>query len=255
MTKLPDSFLRLPIAHRGLHDVADGRPENSRAACRAGIAAGYGLELDLQLSRDGRAMVFHDYDLKRLTGQTGSVRAQDADALGRVGLIGNNEGIPTLAEILDLVAGRVPLLIELKDQNGQMGDTDGALERAVANDVVGYDGPAALMSFNPNMVRRLAGLGTGRPLGLVTYAYDDTDADGLDPNQRDHLRAIADYDDIECSFISHHANDLSYARVAELKAQGAAILTWTIRSAKAETEARKIADNVTFEGYMADIPA
>ena len=135
---LPDGFLTRPLAHRALHDVAAGRPENSRAAIEAAIAAGYGIEVDLQLSRDGQAMTFHDYSLPRLTGQAGQVSALDAEALGQIGLIGNGEGIPTFAETLRLVAGRVPLLVELKDQHWKMGQTDGRLERAVAADLEGY---------------------------------------------------------------------------------------------------------------------
>ncbi len=129
MTSLPQAFLNLPIAHRALHDVADGRPENSRAAIRAAISAGYAIEMDLQLSRDGRAMVFHDYDLGRLTGQSGAVCQRDAADLAAIPLRGGDEGIPSFAEVLDLVAGRVPLLVELKDQHGAMGETDGKLER------------------------------------------------------------------------------------------------------------------------------
>ena len=119
---LPPAFLRLPIAHRALHDRAQGRPENSRAAIRAAIAAGYGIEIDLQASADGVAMVFHDDDLGRLTGATGPVRARTAAELGAIRLTDAEDGIPTLAEVLEIVAGRVPLLIEIKDQSGEMGD-------------------------------------------------------------------------------------------------------------------------------------
>ena len=132
MTSLHPDFCRLPLAHRGLHDVKDGRPENSRASIRAAIAAGYGIEIDLQLSSDGCAMVFHDYDLARLTGQKGAIRQRAAQDLEQIALLGGTEGVPGFAEVLDLVAGQVPLLVELKDQHGQMGPTDGRLEGAVA---------------------------------------------------------------------------------------------------------------------------
>ncbi|VAW04947.1 Glycerophosphoryl diester phosphodiesterase, partial [hydrothermal vent metagenome] len=108
MTKLPNDFKRIPFAHRGLHDVKHGRPENSRASIRAAIAAGYGIEMDLQLSRDGRAMVFHDYDLRRLTAEQGAIQLRDSADLHETPLIGGEEGIPTFAEVLELVAGRVP---------------------------------------------------------------------------------------------------------------------------------------------------
>lgn len=255
MSQLPEDFLRLPIAHRALHDVADGRPENSRAAIRAAIEAGYGVEIDLQLSRDGRAMVFHDYDIGRLTGQKGPIRQKAAAELMQIGLLGGDEGVPSFAEVLDLVGGRAPLLVELKDQHGQMGVTDDALEQATAADLEGYEGPLALMSFNPNMVGRMAELAPAWPRGIVTCGYEAGDWPLLKQATRDHLREIPDYEAAGCSFISHHAPDLGRDRVAELKAGGAGVLCWTIRSPEAEAEAREVAQNITFEGYRAAIPA
>ncbi len=256
MTQLGEAFLRLPMAHRALHDVARGRPENSRAAIRAAIAGGYGIEIDLQLSRDGVAMVFHDYDLHRLTGIRGAIRQRDAAELGRIPLTGGDEGIPTLVEVLDLVAGRAPMLIELKDQHGRMGETDGTLERAVADDLRGYAGDVALMSFNPHPVIRLAQLCPDVPRGIVTSAYDPQDPGWgmLGAQTRDRLRAIPDYDAAGAVFISHELADLDRPRVAELKAQGAVIFCWTVRSPAEEARARAVADNITFEGYLAAHP-
>ena len=111
---LSPDFLRLPVAHRGYHDRAAGRPENSLAAARAAIAAGYAIECDLQPSADGVPMVFHDYDLRRLTGVAGRIGGFTAAELAAMPLLGGDEGIPTLAELLALVAGRVPLLIEIR---------------------------------------------------------------------------------------------------------------------------------------------
>ena len=255
MTELHAEFRRIPIAHRALHDVADGRPENSRAAVRAALAAGYGIEIDLQLSRDGRAMVFHDYDLTRLTGVNGAIQQRDAAELSKIALLGGDEGIPTLAEVLKLVAGRVPMLIELKDQHGQMGVTDGRLERAVAAEMQGYGGPVGLMSFNPNSVVELASLVPDTPRGIVTEHFPAEDWVLLKAETREHLRNIPDYDRASACFISHSVKDLQNPRVAELKAQGAAVLCWTVRSETQETEARKVADNITFERYLAKLPS
>ena len=155
---LPAAFLAAPIAHRALHDVAAGRPENSRAAVRAAVVAGYGIEIDLQLSRDGVAMVFHDETLERLTPRQGWLRDLTAADLSTTPLTGGNEGIPTFAEILTLVAGRVPLLVELKDQTLRMDDTDGRLEAATAAALQGYGGPVAIMSFNPHCLAHLGDL-------------------------------------------------------------------------------------------------
>lgn len=252
---LPPAFLSHPIAHRAFHDRAAGRPENSRAAVRAAIAQGYGIEIDLQLSRDGVAMVFHDYDLARLTPATGPLATRTASDLGQIPLTGGDEGIPTLAEVLALVAGRVPLLIEIKDQDGQMGPAIGALEAATAAALDGYGGPVALMSFNPHSVARMAALCPGLPRGLTTSAYDPEDWAPLPTAVCDRLREIPDYDRAGASFISHEWRDLARPRVADLKAAGATILCWTIRSPDDERTARRIADNVTFEGYPAIRPA
>ncbi|MEO0372508.1 MAG: glycerophosphodiester phosphodiesterase family protein [Pseudomonadota bacterium] len=254
MTALPEVFLTRPIAHRAFHDVATGRPENSRAAIEAAIDAGYGIEMDLQLSRDNQAMVFHDYELDRLTGETGQVRARDASDLGKIALTGGEEGVPTFVEVLDLVAGRVPLLIELKDQHGQMGVTDGAMERAVAEALSLYKGPAAVMSFNPNMVAALAQLLPNHPRGLVTSGFEAQHWPELTDAIRDHLRDIPDYHRAGCSFISHHASDLARPRVQSLRADGAPVLCWTIRNEAQEHDARVLSDNITFEGYAATIP-
>ena len=102
---LPKAFLRLPIAHRALHDRAAGRPENSRAAVRAAVEAGYGIEIDIQPSADMVPMVFHDYDLRRLTGRAGRTRGLTAAELGRLPLLDSDEGIPTLAEALEWTRG------------------------------------------------------------------------------------------------------------------------------------------------------
>ena len=248
---LPSAFLDRPIAHRALHDVANGRPENSRAAIEAAIAQGYGIEIDLQLTADNQPMVFHDYGLKRLTAAEGPVRQRTAAELSAISLTGGDEGIPSFAEVLDLVAGRAPLLIELKDQDGAMGPRVGPLEQAAATALAGYGGPAAVMSFNPHSVAAFASHGTGLPLGLTTCAYLQEGWPLLPAATRKYLRPIPDFDRVGASFISHDARDLTSPRVAELKASGVPVLCWTIRSAEDEIRARTVADNVTFEGYAA----
>lgn len=255
MPALPPIFVGAPLAHRALHDVEQGRPENSRAAIRAAVKAGYGVEIDLQISADGQAMVFHDYMLNRLADDIGPVRAKTEAELRRIGLTGGSEGIPTLSEVLDLVAGRAALLIEIKDQDGAMGPNVGKLEEAAARALEGYDGPVALMSFNPHATAAVADMAPSVPRGLVTSAYRPKDWPLLPAQVRDHLRAIPDFDRVQASFISHEVDDLSRPRVTELKAARVPVLCWTVKSAEQETEARKVADNITFEGYRAIHPA
>lgn len=248
---LDPAFLTRPLAHRALHDKTLGRPENSAAAVRAAVAAGYGIEIDVQPSADGVAMVFHDEELDRLTGVTGPVNARTAADLSAIPLRHGDEGIPTLAQILESVGGRVPLLIEIKDQDGQMGPLETPLEQAVARDLAGYSGPVAVMSFNPHSVARMAALCPDIPRGLTTSAWDPAVWAPVAPDVCARLRDIPDYDRVGACFISHEAADLGRDRVAALKAAGATVLCWTIRSASAEATARKVADNITFEGYPA----
>ena len=247
---LPPEFLSRPIAHRGYHDLAARRPENALAAVDAAVDAGYGIEIDLQPSADGVAMVFHDDDLGRLTDAAGRIDWRTADELSALRLHGTDQRIPRLTEVLERVAGRVPLLIEIKDQDGAMGPAVGTLEEAALRDLDGYDGPLALMSFNPHSVSALGRLAPHLPRGLITSAYDPEDWP-LPAATCERLRAIPDYDATGASFISHEAADLDRKRVAELKARGAAILCWTIRSPEAEAEARRVAQGITFEGYPA----
>ncbi len=246
---LPPEFLTQPLAHRGLHDLARGRPENSRAAIRAAIDRGYGIEIDLQCSSDGQAMVFHDYDLDRLTGATGPLAARSAADLARITLA-DGDAIPTLAQVLTEVAGRVPLLIEIKGQEDGAGPDTGALERATAQALAGYEGPLAVMSFDPKAVARMADLAPRVPRGLTTCGFTEADCPELSAEARDLLRDIAHFDRVGASFISHDATDLASARVAELKGKGIPVLCWTICSPEQEEAARRVADNITFEGYL-----
>lgn len=254
-TALPPSFLRLPVTHRALHDRAQGRIENSPSAIRAAVAAGYAIEVDVQLSADGRAMVFHDDTLERLTAMDGPVSAHTAEVLGQMGLTGGADTIPTLEAVLDMVAGQVPLLIEIKDQTGDMGQTDGRLEAAVATALAAYAGDVAVMSFNPHSVAHMARLAPKVARGLTTSSFDPDDWAPVPAEVCDQLRDIPDFDRVGATFISHQGNDLTRPRVLELRAKGVPILCWTIRSPEQEAIARQIAVNVTFEGYLSPIPA
>ena len=224
-------------------------PLANASAVAFAIDKGFGIEIDLQLSADDQAIVFHDYGLERLTGVAGTVRTKTAAELAQIPLIGGSDGVPTLQDILDLVAGRVPLLIELKDQDGAMGPNIGPLEQATVDALREYEGPVGLMSFNPNTVAALADLAPHMPRGLVTCDYAAGDWPLSDATCA-RLREIPDYGVAQASFLSHQHTDLARPRVAELKSQGADILCWTIRSEAEAREALKIAQNITFEGYL-----
>lgn len=252
---LPAAFRTIPIAHRGYHDLQAGRPENSLSAFRAAVEAGYGIELDVQQSADGEAMVFHDDLLSRLTLEVGPISGRSAADLGRIPLNhSTSDTIPTLPQVLDLIAGRVPLLIEIKANLDTMLPTKGVLENAVAKALIGYDGPVAVMSFNPHCVAEMARLAPNVPRGITSESYDIAACAPIPAETCLRLRDIPDYAVTGASFISHQASDLGRARVAELKANGAVVLCWTIRSPQQEAAARLIADNITFEDYPAPFP-
>ena len=138
-------FLR-PYAHRGLW--SEGLPENSLAAFKAAVDAGFGIELDVQLSSDGTVMVFHDYTLDRVCGREGLLTDLTEAELAAIPLMGTAQTIPTLAQVLELVDGRVPLLIELKGETGDTSIVPATL--AVLRD---YRGAWCMESFNPLLMR------------------------------------------------------------------------------------------------------
>lgn len=246
---LPPKFLRLPLAHRGLHDAAQGRIENAPASIRAAVEAGYGIEVDIQPSADGIPMVFHDATLDRLTRSTGPIMAKTAAQLGAIPLAGSGDTIPTLSEVLAMVAGRVPLLIEIKDQDGALGLNIGALHDAVAQTLEHAPGPLAVMSFNPYTMAGFAQAAPGIPRGLVVDAFPVAEWPTVPATRRAALATIPDLSRIGGSFVSCNKRDLTTPPVIALKAQGIPILTWTIRSPTEEATARAAADNITFEGY------
>lgn len=248
MMGLHPDFLRLPIAHRGLH--GDSLPENSMAAFRAAINAGYGIECDIQRAMDDTPMVFHDYELARLTDiENGTVASSTPAQLARLHLLGSDETIPTLRAMLDEVAGRAPLLIEIKDPTIDSGAEVGALPRRVAAELQGYGGPVAVMSFNPHVIAAVHAAAPDIAVGLTTCGYEPGEWQMLDAETRARLAAIADFDAVGACFISHDRGDLDNPAVAALKARGVPVLCWTTRSPAQDAEARRIADNVTFEHY------
>lgn len=244
---LPTGFLDAPFAHRGLHGPE--RPENSCAAVDAAVRDGFGVEIDLQPAADGTPMVFHDSDLHRLTGASGRVAEFSSADLGQLKLCGTDEQIPTLAEILEIVAGRVPLLIELKDQTGLLGPEPETLEPATARLLTAYDGPVAVMSFNPAMIAAIAEHAPGLSRGLTTCAFATADWPDLPRPRAQHLAAIAEADTLGTAFISHDRRDLTSPAVAAQRRAGRAVLCWTVCSPAEEAVARRHADQITFEAY------
>lgn len=247
---LPEAFLASSFAHRGLHTGSRNRPENSLSAFEAALMFGFSIELDVQLTRDEQAIVFHDYDLQRLLSKTGSVQSSDAADFKSAQILGSNEAPPLLGDVLRLVAGQVPILIELKDQSGNHTGTDGRLERVVAQELGQYSGHAAVMSFNPDQMIEMLRIAPLVHRGIVTDPFVDDDWGLIPQGRKDHLATGAFIEEAGASFISHKFSDLNSDLVAREKARGLSVLSWTVRSEGQEQVARRVADNITFEDYL-----
>ena len=149
MFKRPDTkaFEGWLYAHRGLHDNHGDAPENSMAAFRKAVEAGYGIELDIQLTKDQIPVVFHDSTLKRVCDEEGNIKDYTYEQLQQFRLCRSAEKIPRFTDVLELVSGRVPLIIEFK------GETTDVSLCPVADEILRkYTGPYCMESFNPLMV-------------------------------------------------------------------------------------------------------
>jgi len=250
LISLPSSLLTEPVVHRGLHDVANGVQENSPSSFKAAVNNGYGIELDLQMSSDGEAVVFHDYTLDRVTDETGPIFTRTAAEIRQIRLKAGNEPILDLPELLELVDGQVPLLIELKDQDGALGQNVGRLEPRVAEVLSNYSGDAVVMSFNPHSIAMMSKIAPNIPRGLTTSDFKVESWPMLPRGRAKELAAIPDFDRVGASFISHDHRVLDMAAVKKLKDRNIPVLCWTIKSQEQENRARRIADNITFEGYI-----
>ena len=212
-------------AHRGLHD--DRVPENSPTAFAGAIAAGLGIECDVQRTADRQVVVFHDWDLERLTGESGAVRQRDAAALGAVKLRANGEAIGTLDAMLEQVAGQVPILIEVKSRR-DLGVVAPCL--AVRRALEGYRGKVAVMSFDPRVSRWLARHAPHIVRGLVV-TEDGTR--GLSGRLKRHWSLWHGRPD----FLAYDVRDLP-SRFAEMqRARGLPLLSWTVRSTELRARA------------------
>lgn len=223
-------------AHRGLH--GNGLAENSPSAFEAAIGRGFGIECDIQRSGDGQAMVFHDWELDRLTGASGAVMDRTAKQLGAIPLTGSRDTIPTLRQVLDLVAGRAPLLIEVKSKREQR---IAGLCTAVRRTLEGYRGRHAVMSFDPRVSRWFAKHSPFTPRGLVVT---EENARTLSGKLRRHLALWHARPD----FLAYDVRDFPSKFAAVQRARGLPVLTWTVRSAELRAKAAAHADAPIAEG-------
>ncbi len=245
---VPDWLVRRPIAHRGLHDRAAGRIENTPAAALAAIGHGFAIECDAQLTADREAVVFHDFTLERLTGTSGAVANRRASELAETSLRDSPDGIPTLAAFLGLIGGRVPLVCEIKSRfDGDMRLADRVTEIAGA-----YDGPLALKSFDPMVVAHLRARALPWPLGIVGEAeYTAPEWCTLSPGRKRDMAAMLHFGETRPDFLSYRVADLPHAVPFLCRtAIGMPVMTWTVRTEEQRHRAATWADQMVFEDFV-----
>lgn len=228
------ALIRQPVAHRGLHDGNVAIWENTLSAFQAAIDRGFAIECDLQYAADATPVVFHDNDMERLCRMKGDVRAKSSGELGLMSIGRTKDKIPSLARMLSLVRGRVPVVIELK---GRAGDDEG-FASAVLEVIDDYDGPLALMGFDHWLLRDLKELGTARPVGLT--------AEGTKPEDFIvHEQAMS----LGLDFISYNIMHLPNDYITLQRSKGLPVITWTVRTADQEAHSAAHAEQMTFEGF------
>ena len=235
-----------PVAHRGLW-TPDGAPENSLAAFQAACAGGYGIELDVQLTADGEAVVFHDERLERMTGQEGRLRDHTAAELGAMALKGTDETIPTLADTLTMIGHRAMVFIELKTPFGDVGP----LEKRVTEVLVDHNGPTAVIGFNPYSHAWFADHHPQILRGLDSYGWNDEGARKLAPEMRKSLAALEQVEIARPDFLALGLDMLPSPRADLYRAKGMPIVAWTVRSSDQWEGVRDHCDNLIFEGFTA----
>jgi glycerophosphoryl diester phosphodiesterase len=258
---MPTDWLRnRPIAHRGLYDPSKAIAENSLSAFRAAADAGYPIELDVQLSRDGEAMVFHDPFLDRMTGVKGRVCDFTASELEQFHLGATVDSIPTLAQVFAAVGKRVPILIETKRLDYPVGP----LEERVARLIVAYGGPVAIHSFSPDSLGWFAEHLPAVPRGQIAmdYAHAGTSFEYtsrgdvmLSGLHKWALTNLLRFPTAEPDFVSYDLNDLPRTATTIARWLGLPLLAWTVDSPDAESRAQGLADNIIFEKIRPASPA
>jgi len=235
-----------PVAHRGLHDAARGIVENTAGAVDAALGAGYAIEVDLQLAADGVPMVFHDATLDRLTTAAGPLAHRTSAELQAVRFTATADPMMRLDDLLARVAGRVPLVIELKSLQG----SGAALAACAAARLARYDGPAALMSFDPQLLPIVRAHAPRVPRGIVAQRrFDHAEWASLSRRERWIMGHLAHWPWSRFQFVAYRVADLDSPAPRLARALGLPLLTWTVRSPTDRARAARFADQIIFEGF------
>lgn len=247
MPRLDPGIFLVPIAHRGLFDVAAGRIENSEAAFRAAIESDLGIECDVRPAAGGLPVVFHDERIDRLMDGRGLVADLTSEALDRVTYSGQEAGIVTFARLLELVAGRVPLLVEIKSE---WDPPDHGFLFWVCRMAAYYDGPIALMSFDPAVMALVKEYAPQVPRGIISGSFEGEGwwNDRIDAERAARLRDLAESGPVEPDFYAYEVGALDTPAPRYVREQlGLPLFTWTVRSEHDRRLAEELADAAIFE--------
>jgi glycerophosphoryl diester phosphodiesterase len=246
--RAPDWLTARPVAHRGLHDIARGIVENMPAAAQAAVAGNFAIECDIQLTADGEAMVHHDDALGRLTEGSGALLGKTAAELKAVKFKNTDERMMTLGDLCALVAGRVPLVIEVKSHF----DGDRKLVKRMAEVLTAYSGPAVGMSFDPDQVLALREIMPQLPRGIVAERdYTETDWPEASTEQRRGMTHLRHAFRTRPHFVAYWVNELpSMAPWIARNVFGLPLLSWTVRTPEQRARAARYADQMIFEGFL-----
>jgi glycerophosphoryl diester phosphodiesterase len=246
--RAPDWLTARSVAHRGLHDIARGIVENMPAAAQAAVDGNFAIECDIQLSSDGEAMVHHDNALGRLTDGSGALLGKTAAELKAVAFKNTPERMMTLGDLCSLVAGRVPLVIEVKSHF----DGDRRLVKRMAEVLASYSGPAVGMSFDPDQVVALRELIPARARGIVAEReYTAEEWPEASPAQRHGMTHLRHAFRTRPHFVAYWVDELPAAApwIAR-NIFGLPLLTWTVRTPEQRARAAQNADQMIFEGFL-----
>lgn len=246
-TRAVDFLTARPIAHRGLHDFSKGVVENTRSAFAAAIAGDYAIECDLQLTKDGGAVVFHDEHLERLTEGHGMVKDLTTAEMQQLVIRNSSDRVQTLSELLAQVQGQVPLVIELKSH----WDGDERLAACAVALLKSYTGPYCLMSFDPDAIASVRRIAPDVIRGIVAERADDSYYTWLPLAKQMELRTFSHVARTRPDFVSFSFGQLPWAPITALRSAGMPIITWTIRSPAEAVVALRCSDQITFEGFIA----
>lgn len=230
-----------PIAHRGMR--FDDIPENSMTSFKEAVDAGLVIELDVQCLRDGTVVVFHDFDTLRVTGKAGMVMSHTQKSIKKLRLKGSDEQIPTLKEVLELVGGKVGLLIELKVMMSYK-----KLCKALLATLEGYKGKVALQGFSQRAMCYIAE-NSDYPVGVIGMDYRKT---GLIGFYGYWLNRVVYFDRIKPDFLNYNYMHIPSPTTKRFAAQGVPIIGWTIRNQKQFEQAKGRCRNVIVETKYLD---